>query len=246
MVSLVFAILDRSLTWAIRASGDTATGHDLWETVVNSTKNSVESISSDGEFAPPEGVWVFLDWQDELDRTTGAHALIVFALKAINRLASLLGYPEIHNDIISSASHKILSTLDTAKGVFISGPEKQISWASQAWVALAEIAPAEIAKVALTKAYNDPTAVRAMTPYLFHYVAEAFARVGAKEEAMALLKGYWGSMVENGADAFWEAYDPNDSKFSPYGDHLNNSYCHAWSCTSSYLLRSGLIQDVGL
>lgn len=225
----------------IRASGDTATGHDLWETVVNSTRNAVASISPDGRFTPPEGVWVFLDWQDGLDRTTGAHALIIFALKAVNRLASLLGYPQMYTSLISRASQEVLSTFDTAKGVFLSGPQKQVSWASQAWVALAEIAPAETARAALVKAYSDPEATKAMTPYLFHYVTEAFAVVGAKEEAMALLKSYWGGMVENGADAFWEAYDPGDSKFSPYGDHLNNSYCHAWSCTPSYLLRSGLV-----
>jgi hypothetical protein len=25
---------------------------------------------------------------------------------------------------------------------------------------------------------------------------------------------------------------------SPYGDHHINSYCHAWSCTPSYFIRS--------
>ncbi|KAH8150218.1 uncharacterized protein LAJ45_05904 [Morchella importuna] len=225
----------------VEASGDKATGHDLWQTVVNSTRNSVSSISADGRFTPNKNVWVFLDWQDGLDRTTGAHALIVFALKAVNQLASLLGYPAIHTDVITASSETLSSAFDAEKGVFVSGPKRQVSWASQAWIALADIVPPERAKVALVNAYNDPSATKAMTPYLFHYVTEAFARVGAKEEAMSLLLNYWGGMVQNGADTFWEAYDPADSMFSPYGDHLNNSYCHAWSCTPAYLLRSGLI-----
>jgi len=37
-----------------------------------------------------------------------------------------------------------------------------------------------------------------------------------------------------------ECYDPEDSRRSPYGDCHNNSYCHAWSCTPSYLLRKVL------
>ena len=32
--------------------------------------------------------------------------------------------------------------------------------------------------------------------------------------------------------------DVRRSLASPYGSHLMNSYCHAWSCTPAYLLRS--------
>jgi alpha-L-rhamnosidase len=52
-----------------------------------------------------------------------------------------------------------------------------------------------------------------------------------------LIQNYWGAMVDAGADTFWEAYDPEDSRFSPYGDvHINN-FCHAWSCSLAYLFR---------
>jgi alpha-L-rhamnosidase len=47
--------------------------------------------------------------------------------------------------------------------------------------------------------------------------------------------------VEAGADTFWEVYDPAQPLSSPYGDIHINSFCHAWSCTPSYFLRSGIL-----
>lgn len=55
---------------------------------------------------------------------------------------------------------------------------------------------------------------------------------------------YWGGMVKAGADTFWECFDANNPKASPYGDVRNNSFCHAWSCTPSYLLRGKLKEFV--
>lgn len=48
---------------------------------------------------------------------------------------------------------------------------------------------------------------------------------------------YWGGMISHGADTFWELYNPENPAESPYGSSIVNSYCHAWSCTPTYLLR---------
>jgi alpha-L-rhamnosidase len=77
------------------------------------------------------------------------------------------------------------------------------------------------------------------SPYLYHYVTDAMIHCGMKKEALALIETYWGGMVQAGADTFWEVYDPNQPRLSPYGNVLVNSYCHAWSCTPAFLLRSG-------
>lgn len=62
-----------------------------------------------------------------------------------------------------------------------------------------------------------------------------------RREALSLIESYWGGMVAAGADTFWEVYDPANPRLSPYGNVLVNSYCHAWSCTPAYLLRSWLV-----
>ena len=40
-----------------------------------------------------------------------------------------------------------------------------------------------------------------------------------------------------GADCFYEAFDPENKDFSPYGSDMVNSYCHAWSGTPAYFIR---------
>jgi len=62
-------------------------------------------------------------------------------------------------------------------------------------------------------------------------------RSGLRAEALDLIRSYWGGMVEAGADTFWEVYDPRNALLSPYDNVLMNSYCHAWSCTPTYLVR---------
>jgi hypothetical protein len=159
----------------------------------------------------------------------------------VNSLARLLSIEPPFSDLVTNLSKTALSFFDHEKGVFVTGSTRQISWASQAWMALADFLPLETSKRALLTAMQDPTATKPLTPYLYHYFAEALARSGAEAECLDILKSYWGGMVAAGADTFWECYDPEDSRRSPYGDCHNNSYCHAWSCTPSYLLRKVLL-----
>ena len=61
-------------------------------------------------------------------------------------------------------------------------------------------------------------------------------------EALELIQWYWGGMIREGADTFWEIYNPSNPTLSPYGSLLVHSYCHAWSCTPSWFLRArGLV-----
>ena len=129
------------------------------------------------------------------------------------------------------------SFYDSGRKVFTSGAKKQVSWASQAWMIHAGIATKEEGAAALKAVRQMPDAVRPRTPYLYHYVVDAMIECGMKEEALELIRSYWGGMVNEGADTFWEVYDPAEPELSPYKSLLVNSYCHAWSCTPSYFLR---------
>ncbi|KAB5550752.1 bacterial alpha-L-rhamnosidase domain-containing protein [Coniochaeta sp. 2T2.1] len=225
-----------------KASGDLETGHELWPTVIGSTQSALAHVDDEFVFSSARSShWKFIDWSQELDRDAAMQGLIIFALKAVNDLASLLSLPVPFEDkiagMLDAASTRFY---DTDLGLFVSGPQRQISWASQAWMALAGAVNPTRCRNALLKVMADPQAVRPLTPYLFHHVAEALSVVGCEAECVELLKNYWGGMIRAGADTFWECFDPEDSRSSPYGDCHNNSYCHAWSCTPSYLLRTKL------
>ena len=95
----------------------------------------------------------------------------------------------------------------------------------------------ERARSVLQQALGSKDCLQPVTPYMHHYVVESMMKLSMKSEALEYIKNYWGSMVQLGADTFWEVYVKDDLNVSPYGDILMNSYCHAWSCTSSYFIR---------
>ena len=89
----------------------------------------------------------------------------------------------------------------------------------------------------LTRAGCEPDTLPMVTPYMYHHFVEALISCGEKKTAYELMMNYWGGMVENGADTFYELYNPKNPFESPYGSSIVNSYCHAWSCTPTYLMR---------
>ncbi|MBQ7292217.1 MAG: hypothetical protein IJW79_00610 [Clostridia bacterium] len=89
----------------------------------------------------------------------------------------------------------------------------------------------------LQKAMKDIDSKKPVTPYMNHYLVEAMIKLGKNKEAMDYVKSFWGVMVKEGADTFYEVFVPGNPLLSPYGDSLMNSKCHAWSCTPSYFIR---------
>ena len=235
------ALLAPTVLEYLQASGDRRTAEDLWPLVLKQLEFTLEFVNPEGLFVSPKGWWLFVDWNRTLDKQAPEHAIILFGLKATRRLAAELGKDgeaAFMDEIIprmESAARKHL--WDESLGMFVSGPKRELSWAAQAWMVLAGIPSAEQGRRAMLAVMSDPKAEKPVTPYLHHYVIEALLLVGLKPEADALLHAYWGGMIRKGADTFWEVYLPEDEQASPYKSHLMNSYCHAWSCTPTYLLR---------
>jgi len=87
-------------------------------------------------------------------------------------------------------------------------------------------------------------ATQPVTPYFNYFVISALAQAGHREEALALIRQHWGSMLRAGATSFWEVYDPACPTSSNYHacltDFINSmdnqgtnrlfvSLAHAWS-----------------
>lgn len=225
----------------VRAANDRLLARDLWPVVRKQIELVSRFVNADGVFADPGGWWIFIDWRDELDKTASMHGVLLFCLRQAVELANLAGQPA------DAAQYRALITrmtdagrarfFDADRKVFVSGRQRQVSWASQAWMVMCGIADTQTGAQALATTMKMREAVRPGTPYLYHYAVEAMLRCDMKQEALALLRSYWGGMVEAGADTFWEIYDPSDPMLSPYKSILVNSYCHAWSCTPAYFLR---------
>jgi alpha-L-rhamnosidase len=226
----------------VKASGDAATGRELWPVAQRQLEIISKNLNGDGLFVDPKNVWIFVDWQQALERTASMHGILLYCYRRGTELAHAMkddrvaaSYAEV---IAKMTSAGRAAFYDEAQKVFVSGPGRQVSWASQAWLVLAGVVTGETAATALKNAMADAKSVRPGGPYMYHYVVSALIECGEKKEATKLIEDYWGAMVADGADTFWEVFDPADSRLSPYGDVHINSFCHAWSCTPSYFLRT--------
>lgn len=229
----------------LESTGDYETAQDLWPVVKKQLESPLRYLRTDGIFDVQQAVknnwWLFVDWNKALDREAAIQGIIIYSMKQSYQLAQLLGkekevsyLPSLISRMTTAAREKFYNK---KTGLFESGPQKQISFASQAWMVLSDVATKSEAQKALRKVFAIKNAIKPGTPYLYHYVVAAMIKSGMSIEAKEMVMNYWGGMVRKGADTFWEVYDPDNDYLSPYGFFPVNSYCHAWSCTPVYFIR---------
>ena len=225
----------------VNETGDSDCLRELWPAARDQILSAEQYFEEDGLIhAPEERVWCFLDWNLELDKETGALGVWLYCAEAALDLAQRLEdhtFAEEIREKIRIRRDAARTLLRTADGSFASGPKKQISMASQIWAILGGISD----DPGILKRAEQSGALKIVSPYLFHYYIEALVKTGKKREALDAMLKYWGGMIREGADTFWELYDPEDPDASPYGGTVVNSYCHAWSCTPAYFIRKGLL-----
>ena len=183
--------------------------------------------------------WCFVDWNLRLNKQFCAQAIWIYCARAYQQMQPDSGLERKTAERIAAARKHLY---DRERHLFVSGSERQVSWASQIWAVLSGIAEKEEAAACLDAAAACPDAVEIVTPYLMHHYAEALCMIGRKAQARKVIRDYWGGMIRRGADTFWELYNPLNPDESPYGSPVVNSYCHAWSCTPAWFLRSGILE----
>jgi hypothetical protein len=227
----------------LKITGDKATALDLWPVVKAQVADAMSYLDDNYIFDPfckDTPIWLVFDWRAGLDTRTMMQGCMIWALKGSYELAEMLGktaeaaeWPKIAVKM-SRAARKY--QFDARRGVFVSGPQGQVSCLSQAWMILAEVlTPAQGAR-ALQTVFDMPETIYPGAPYAYHYLIEALVKSGLHAEANCRLVEYWGGIIERGADTFWEVYDPLNPALSPYNFFPVNSYCHAWSCTPVYFI----------
>lgn len=183
--------------------------------------------------------WCFLDWSLELNKQAGAQAVYIYAARAAVRLLKLLGKDssKIEADIKQKADAAVKAFFDEKIGLFVSGKDKQISYAANVWFVLAEVFEKDKNAKILSNLEDVGNIIKPVTPYMYHHYIQALIDSGLKDKALTVMCNYWGGMVDMGANTFFELYNPENPDESPYASKAINSYCHAWSCTPSYFLR---------
>lgn len=189
---------------------------------------------------PEQASNFFIDWSRLTEKQCAGQAIFVYALKDLMKIRTRLNLPcqELQTQIQRKSEALRSRWFDAARGVYVDGEKGSLSWASQIWVILASIATEEEGRMLLETIAAIPEATRAVTPYLYHHYIHALILCGQPQLAYEKMNAYWGGMLARGADTFWEIYDPQNPDASPYGGKIIHSFCHAWSCTPTYFLRT--------
>jgi hypothetical protein len=222
-------------------TSDTETVYDLLD-ICKAQLDSFERILDDNGIVTPQSGWFsFIDWCPGLSALTALQGVYLYTLDRFASLLSSIGDGDCakYRDLLAKARLDSKNHLfDQEKGLFVNPLDKgQTNVHSQVWMILGGAIEGDEAIKALGKALGDPSAKHPVTPYMWHYVIEAMLKLGLKEQATNCIKEFWGGMLKRGADTFYEVYVPDNPDFSPYGDRMINSLCHAWSCTPAYFIR---------
>lgn len=224
-----------------KASGDRETLQDLSECAYRQMELASLQFDEKGLLKSGEGFWAFIDWTEGLDKQAAMQGVYIYCAKKVLEIAQILGNKEKEIELSKEASKKTESArkylFDSASGLFVSGEEKQLNYASQVWMVLSGVVDTTEGAEILERVAALKPQKGMVSPYMNHHYVEALLLCGKKEAAMDYMKYYWGGMIRHGADTFWELYNPENPAESPYGSSIVNSYCHAWSCTPTYLLR---------
>ncbi len=226
------------------ATGDRETLEELSPCAYRQMELAKEWFDPENRLIPGTGFWGFIDWTDGLDKQAAMQGVYIYCAKRVGEIAKVLDHQEKISELQKEADEKSKAAVkyfqDPKTGLFFSGEERQINYASQVWMILAGVTGRKTGSEILDEVVRRKPEKKMVSPYMNHYFAEALFLCGRTEQALSYLEYYWGGMIRNGADTFWELYNPEDPSESPYGSSMVNSYCHAWSCTPAYLLRKYL------
>lgn len=239
-------LMDYSLMFGVtlyeyyEATGDIGTLRELYPAVKRQTDIALSNLNEQGIIPDHSGeFWCFVDWGDDLNIQAASLAILVYGMMYEERIAKVLGDSkrqallESKTDVLKQKAME--NFWDVDKQLFVSGKQRQVSYATQVWMILAEIVDEKQGREILEKLGDNVVGMQ--SPYMNHYYVDALIKIGEKRKALEKIKDYWGGMIIQQADTFWEIYDPENINASPYGDAVMNSYCHAWSCTPAYFLR---------
>ena len=225
-----------------KATGDRETLKELWPTALRQIELAKEQLDENMLVKDSDVLgWCFTDWNLNLNKQASAQGILLYALSAAVKIAQEMGEVLAEEQLAElycmcrNAANEYL--WDAKQQCYVSGKERQVSIASQVWLALGEAVTGEEARKLLTDIEKRPSTEGMVSPYMYHNYIDALLHTGERNLALQKLESYWGGMASQGADTFWELYNPENPNESPYGGTIVNSYCHAWSCGPAYFLR---------
>ena len=179
----------------------------------------------------------FLDWPSSPNQkgvTAGLQALLIMSLESGGRLLEACG-DDKEAALCYVAAQRGRRHVPDANG----------SKSGAALLALAGLRPASL----VADDILIPGGASGVSTFYGYYVLEALAKAGKTDEAISVIRDYWGGMLDLGATTFWEDFNLEwatnaaridelvpDGKADVHGDFgdycykgYRHSLCHGWA-----------------
>lgn len=219
--------------------------NDLFPVAKKQMDLALQMVDMNGRLQLTEDYPVFIDWSNDFNKDTAGQGVLIYTLRQFISLAKATHDASINyylDKLEAMVNYSKTELFDVQKGWFVSGAENEVNIASQVWMVLAHVMDKDQNRKIMGDMVSQLFPIKGIaTPYMYHHITQAFFEAGLTDEAITLMKRYWGQMISLGADTYWEAFEPEKPNYSPYGSPLLNSYCHAWSCTPVYLINKYLM-----
>lgn len=237
----------------VRHTGDLDTAELLLPTIRRTLQFLAERIGPEGLVGPEEETdwWVFLDWNrrepfgSPIEKRGYVVVLSLMAAAAFEAGGDLARWLGNDRQAIAWQSRAALlrervlerSWDDDLRAIvdWVRGGERtrHVSRFTTAWALTAGVGtPVQRAAMADLLAHPAGRAEPTTTGYGQAYNVAALFDAGYPEAALAVVRRYWGAMLERGATTFWESFDPDEDRATEldlYGRRYAVSRCHGWS-----------------
>lgn len=169
--------------------------------------------------------WVFIDWAPGMDgqrigASASLNAFYYQALLSASRIATAQGDAAKATRFTTKAAAlkaafnaRFWNADRQAYEDLLSGGKRtgRFSQHANALAVALGLAPPERATPALHHAFSDKDMVPIGTPYFASWLLDAFSAQARDADALATVRARWGAMLDWGATAFWEKWEPTDS-----------------------------------
>lgn len=226
------------LSWYVNKYNDTNFVQEMKPNVVNVMNWTIRNESPNGFLTNSlneQYWWNFIDWTLIDSPLAYQTALQVWYYRALNAAASMFYGVDNAGLIYQQKAEKLKKELtnlayDETTGLFANSFNDKnktgYGLVTNSLAGTAELFPSQRESKNAFSGFFKRGDVYTNNPFSQSWVVEWLLNNRDYNHALSLIRGYWGSMVNNGASSIYETYSPNGSE--------QGSYSHAWGCGPVY------------
>ena len=227
-------------------TGDTEFIKNIYDRLYGLYEFCVSRLDENGLVCKRDGDWIFVDWNDHLDKEgpmCAEQILLWQATKCIKKLADITG-EAVPCAIDEVALKEKIYTLYYKRELggftdgYVSG-KNRISRHQNVFALLYDFATENECRLIMEKILCNPEVPAITTPYFELYELIAMCKYGNVKYMTDMLTSYWGEMIKLGATSVWEQFDPTKKgaeHYEMYGRAFGCSLCHTWGSGPILLL----------